>query len=71
MGKKEIIIKVNGKAERLERRLRLLELINSRGLSCDKIVIEHNFQIIPKEEWHKIDLQDNDNLEIISFVGGG
>lgn len=71
MKKKEINIKVNGKIERFESQMKLLELINSRGLSCDKVVVEHNFQIIPKEEWHKIGLQNNDNLEIISFVGGG
>jgi sulfur carrier protein len=33
--------------------------------------VEYNFQILPEQGWEKIILQENDNLEILRFVGGG
>lgn len=66
-----MIIKINGKDEMIDKIKNIFELITDKGLSCEKIVVEHNFSIIPKEEWEKIVLNENDNLEIVSFVGGG
>ncbi len=64
-------IKINGKNETVETAINLNELILNKGLIPDHIVVEHNYNIIAKEEWDNIMLKDNDNLEIISFVGGG
>jgi len=64
-------IKINGKDESVERSVNISELISKKGLSCDKIVVEHNLRIVYKEEWAGIALQENDNIEIVSFVGGG
>lgn len=66
-----MIIKINGKSETMDKIMNILELITHKGLSCERVVIEHNFCIIPKENWPKIILKENDNLEIVSFVGGG
>lgn len=66
-----MIIKINGKEEIVERPLNLIELVLQKSLVPDHIVIEHNFKIIPKDEWNNIALKENDNIEIISFVGGG
>jgi sulfur carrier protein len=66
-----MILTLNGKQESIERPLTLDALIAAKGLCPDKIVVEHNFSIISKEDWHKITLKDQDIIEIISFVGGG
>lgn len=66
-----MIIKINGKEEVIENKLNLLELVKSRGLSPERIVIEHNLCIVPKEKWSGIILEDSDKIEIVSFVGGG
>ncbi len=64
--------RINGKEELIpENSLTLQELIINRGLSPEKVVVEVNLQIIPREQWPQINLQDNDAIEIISFVGGG
>lgn len=64
--------RINGKEELiLENSMTLQEFIINRGLSPEKVVIEVNLQIIPRDEWPQINLQDNDSIEIISFVGGG
>jgi sulfur carrier protein len=66
-----MFLRINGKEESIERPLSLDALVAAKGLCPDKIVVEHNFGIISKEDWPKIMLKDQDMIEIISFVGGG
>ncbi|MBI4711022.1 MAG: sulfur carrier protein ThiS [Candidatus Omnitrophica bacterium] len=66
-----MILILNGKQESIDKPLSLDALVAAKGLCSDKIVVEHNFSIISKEDWHKITLKDQDMIEIISFVGGG
>ena len=66
-----MILTLNGKQESLEKPLSLDALVAAKGLCPNKIVVEHNFSIIAKEDWPKITLKDRDMIEIISFVGGG
>ena len=65
-------VRINGQEELItEKSLTLQELIANRGLSPSQVVAEVNRQIIPREQWSQIGLQNNDCIEIISFVGGG
>ena len=64
-------IKINGKVEKLERPSTVEALVSGKGLCADRIVIEHNRRIVPKEEWAGIILREDDSIEIVSFVGGG
>ena len=66
-----MILTLNGKQELIEKPVTLNALVAAKGLCPDKIVVEHNFCIIAKEDWPKITLKDQDMIEIISFVGGG
>lgn len=66
-----MIIKINGKDEVIDSELNLAELIKNKNLLPERIVVEHNLRIARKEEWQKIILQEGDNIEIISFMGGG
>ena len=66
-----MIIKINGKEETIATPVSLMELILNKALVPDHIVIEHNFRIAPRDEWAGIRLKENDNVEIVSFVGGG
>jgi sulfur carrier protein len=66
-----VIFTLNGKQESIEKPLSLDALITARGLSPEKIVVEHNFNIVSPADWAKITLRDQDTVEIVSFVGGG
>jgi sulfur carrier protein len=66
-----MFLTINGKQEVIERSVNLDELVTSKGFRPERIVVEHNFCIISKEDWPKIVLKDQDTVEIISFVGGG
>ena len=66
-----MLIKINGKEEAMDKPRNLEDLICGKGLVPEHVVVEHNFRIRPAGEWAGIILKDNDNIEIISFVGGG
>jgi thiamine-phosphate pyrophosphorylase len=65
------LIKINGKEHEVSGVRNLSELISTKGLSGKAVVIEHNYNIIPKEKWQETALDKGDNIEIVSFVGGG
>jgi|LSQX01.2.fsa_nt_gb sulfur carrier protein len=64
-------IKLNGKPLELDNPVSLIELFEMKGLEPDKIVVEYNFEVLKKEDFGKVVLKENDNLEVLSFVGGG
>ncbi len=66
-----MIIKINGKTEEAAAGTNLADFIKIKKFKENSIVIEYNNNIITQENWHKILIQDNDSLEIVSFVCGG
>lgn len=65
------MIKVNGKRTNYKQNQTLLSFLEEKDLELKKIVIEYNGEILQKENLDKVILKDLDELEIISFVGGG
>lgn len=61
---------INGKEYRLGG-ITIKEMLKEFSLNEEKVVVEVNFQIIPKEQYANFILKENDSLEVISFVGGG
>ena len=61
---------VNGKPEETTP-CSLLEYIRQKGISPEGIVAELNYKIVKKPDFPDIQLQEGDNLELLSFVGGG
>jgi sulfur carrier protein len=64
-------VKINGKAEELRSALNIAELLALKGLLPERIVVEHNDRIVPKDEFTAVEVSENDRLEIVTFVGGG
>ena len=64
-------IRINGRDEKMSKAANIAELISDKGLSPARVVVEHNLRVIPQEEWAKTFLKEDDNIEIVSFVGGG
>jgi len=61
---------INGNEEHTESPT-LAALIASRGLDAGPLVVELNQQIIKQEQWQATSLNEEDRLELLSFVGGG
>ncbi|MFR1709200.1 MAG: sulfur carrier protein ThiS [Clostridium sp.] len=64
-------MKVNGKKMDMEDITTLSSLLSKLGVNENKVVVELNKEIINKEKYSKINLQEDDVIEVISFVGGG
>lgn len=65
-------VRINGKEENLPEGLTTLqELVENRALVPERVVVEVNLQVVPREDWPKVNLREEDTIEIVSFVGGG
>jgi len=46
-------------------------LVAQLELAHDRVAVEHNGSIAPRETWPFTHLSENDKLEVVHFVGGG
>ncbi|ABN51832.1 MAG TPA: thiamine biosynthesis protein ThiS [Hungateiclostridium thermocellum] len=66
-----MFITLNGKQTEVDNGTTLVGLIQSKGLEPESIVVEYNYEVLPREKWDSVVLKENDNLEVLRFVGGG
>ncbi len=64
-------IQLNGKKVMISSNYSLTDLLKKYNLLNKKVAIEHNGIIIPKEDFKKKLLKNNDKVEIVHFIGGG
>ena len=64
-------IQLNGKKVVIKSNYSLLDLLKKYKLVNKKVAIEHNGVIIPKVDFKKKNLKNNDKIEIVHFIGGG
>ena len=46
-------------------------LIENLGMKQDRVAVELNRNIVPRDQWAATKLSEGDQLEIVQFVGGG
>ena len=49
----------------------LAALVEALGMKADRVAVELNRSIVPRDRWNETGLSDGDRLEIVHFVGGG
>jgi thiamine biosynthesis protein ThiS len=49
----------------------LAALVDALGMKPDRVAVELNREIVPRNLWPETPLHDGDRLEIVHFVGGG
>ena len=69
--KNKIKIKVNGKKVVFNKNETIETLIKKHKIPLNKVAIELNKKILNKKKISKIKLNNNDNIEIVHFIGGG
>jgi len=62
---------INGDERSLESPLTLAALVESLGMKPDRVAVERNREIVPRDQWLVTELAEGDQLEIVHFVGGG
>ena len=69
--KNKIKIKVNGKKTLLNKNDSVQKLTKKLNIPLNKVAIELNRKILDKKKLKNIKLNNNDNIEIVHFIGGG
>lgn len=64
------MVKINGEERELAGK-NLLEYLKETGFEPERVVVECNLEIIPKDQLGNVTIQDEDVIEVLRFVGGG
>ena len=63
-------IRLNGK-QQITGCTSLSMLIKEAGFDSDALIAEVNHQVIKQSDWDNTPVRDGDQIELLSFVGGG
>src|SRR5439155_13746683 len=66
-----IEIRLNGETRKIPAPLNIVELLDHFDLPKDRVAVERNRSIVPKQQWEAIAVAQGDELEVVHFVGGG
>ena len=69
-----LTVTINGNAREfagLDAGASLAELVAELKLKADRVAVERNGEIAPRETWGSVGVQAGDRLEVVHFVGGG
>jgi sulfur carrier protein len=61
---------VNGEPQDVPDALTVATLLHHLGLE-GPVAVERNAQVVPRAEHEQVELQSDDVIEIVHFVGGG
>jgi thiamine biosynthesis protein ThiS len=64
-------LQINGEDRDFAAPLSLPALLEQLGMKADRVAVELNRNIVPREQWANTTLSEGDQLEIVHFVGGG
>lgn len=66
-----INLRVNGEHRRVRDGMTLADLARELGLVPEKVAVERNLEVVPRSTLEEVALVDGDEIEIVTFVGGG
>jgi thiamine biosynthesis protein ThiS len=64
-------LRINGEDREFPVGLSLQGLLEQLGMKADRVAVEVNRNIVPRDQWADTMLSEGDRLEIVHFVGGG
>jgi len=62
---------INGENRTFSSIATVSDLLSHLGMKSDRVAIELNRDLLPRDRWASTQLSDGDQLEIVHFVGGG
>ena len=62
---------INGENREFDSGLTISFLLEHLGMKPDRVAVELNRELVPRDRWPSTHLADGDKLEIVHFVGGG
>jgi len=64
-------IRLNGEPYELAARASVAALLDTLGIDPRKVAVEHNRQVVRRADYAARELHEEDEVEIVNFVGGG
>jgi thiamine biosynthesis protein ThiS len=62
---------INGEDRQFDSALTIADLLERLSMKPDRVAVELNRELVPRQRWATTQLSDDDKLEIVHFVGGG
>jgi thiamine biosynthesis protein ThiS len=66
-----VSIRVNGAHRRVPDGISVADLAGALGLDPARVAVERNLEIVPRSTLADVAVEDGDDYEIVTFVGGG
>ena len=66
-----VSIRVNGAHRRVPEGISVADLALELGLEPTRVAVERNLEIVPRSTLGEVTVEDGDDFEIVTFVGGG
>lgn len=64
-------IRINGELRSVADGVTIAALLDELGLPAKRIAVEHNGEVVGRQRWQEVGLNDGDRVEVVHFVGGG
>lgn len=66
-----VSISVNGEHKRVTAGISIADLALQLGLEPTRVAVERNLEVVPRSTLTEVKVEDGDDYEIVTFVGGG
>ena len=64
-------ISVNGQHRRVRKGITIADLAAELGLEPTRVAVERNLEVMPRSTLGQVTVEEGDDYEIVTFVGGG
>lgn len=71
MDEKTVSIRINGAHRRVREGMSVADLALELGLEPTRVAVERNLEIVPRSTLADVIVEDGDDFEVVTFVGGG
>ncbi|EIE3745346.1 sulfur carrier protein ThiS [Staphylococcus pseudintermedius] len=62
---------VNGEQQQFEEGTTVQDILDHFGIEAKRMAVERNAAVVKRSAWAKTEVQQDDRLELLEFVGGG
>ncbi len=66
-----LILMVNGEEKQCPTATTLPQFLELQGMNPKLVAVEYNGQILHRQHWDSTVIANEDNLEVVTIVGGG
>jgi thiamine biosynthesis protein ThiS len=68
---RSLSLTLNGKQRELPAESTVASMLESLGIDRRLVAVAHNGDVVPRDTYDAVALQDGDSVEVVRMVGGG